>query len=121
MTEPPAYTCPLCGATSHGPDDIANRYCGRCHKFLADALRMRLYVGGQLADEVWLTDLDEAGRVSERHQSIAADADRAGQSWLIEVYDPAKPERAAYVRFGTDKDGMVAPYEVERWPWEETP
>ena len=30
---PPAYTCPRCGAVSYNANDIAQRYCGRCHKF----------------------------------------------------------------------------------------
>lgn len=29
----PSYTCPRCGARSANPNDIANRYCGRCHQF----------------------------------------------------------------------------------------
>lgn len=36
---PTTFTCPLCGAESAHPDDVTNRYCGRCHKFTDDALR----------------------------------------------------------------------------------
>lgn len=28
-----SITCPGCGATSHHPDDIRERYCGRCHQW----------------------------------------------------------------------------------------
>jgi hypothetical protein len=30
---PPSFTCPVCGATSYHPDDIAQGYCGRCHDY----------------------------------------------------------------------------------------
>lgn len=38
MTSPaPAYfVCPACDARSANPDDLANGYCGRCHRFTAD-------------------------------------------------------------------------------------
>lgn len=26
-------TCHTCGSTSHNRNDVANRYCGKCHKF----------------------------------------------------------------------------------------
>jgi hypothetical protein len=29
--EPPGFTCPRCGRTSHHPDDIREGYCGACH------------------------------------------------------------------------------------------
>jgi hypothetical protein len=28
-----AITCPRCGRTSYNPNDIAQRYCGACHRF----------------------------------------------------------------------------------------
>jgi hypothetical protein len=28
-----AYTCPRCGAVSHHPKDVQERYCGACHQF----------------------------------------------------------------------------------------
>lgn len=31
--EPITITCPWCGATSTHPTDIAERYCGRCHRW----------------------------------------------------------------------------------------
>lgn len=30
---PPSYVCPRCGARSFNANDIALRYCGRCHRF----------------------------------------------------------------------------------------
>lgn len=29
----PTFTCPRCSRTSHNPNDVANRYCGACHRF----------------------------------------------------------------------------------------
>jgi ribosomal protein L37E len=31
-----AITCRRCGLTSHNPNDVAQRYCGRCHVFHED-------------------------------------------------------------------------------------
>lgn len=30
----PHLTCPYCLATSWNPEDIENRYCGSCHRFI---------------------------------------------------------------------------------------
>lgn len=38
MPNTPSFTCPICGAVSHHPQDVRNRYCGRCHVFTADEL-----------------------------------------------------------------------------------
>jgi hypothetical protein len=35
-SEPPAFRCPRCGAVSYNPNDIRERYCGRCHVFVDD-------------------------------------------------------------------------------------
>jgi NADH pyrophosphatase NudC (nudix superfamily) len=32
----PFYFCPRCGAKSFNLNDIAERYCGRCHRFEDD-------------------------------------------------------------------------------------
>lgn len=58
-----------------------------------------MFLDGELASERWLTvgpaTLAEAiARVATR--GIAAEA---GHRWLIEIYDPAAPGDAAYVRF----------------------
>jgi ribosomal protein S27AE len=28
---PQTFECPTCGAVSYNPNDIRERYCGRCH------------------------------------------------------------------------------------------
>ena len=30
------FRCPRCGITSHNPNDMCERYCGRCHVFVDD-------------------------------------------------------------------------------------
>ncbi len=30
------FTCPFCGAVSHNPNDVRERYCVRCHVFIGD-------------------------------------------------------------------------------------
>lgn len=42
---PSSFTCPRCGRTSYNPNDIAHRYCGHCHVFVADPERVRLVPG----------------------------------------------------------------------------
>jgi ribosomal protein S27AE len=29
----PSFTCQRCGAKSYNPNDIRERYCGRCHRW----------------------------------------------------------------------------------------
>ena len=116
-TPPSSFTCPRCEITSYSPDDIAAGYCGACHDWTRDSLRIRLYVGGELADELWVSDQANAGRAGPRHMAAALEADRDGKTWMVEVFDPAAPPDSAYMRFGTDAAGMVQPHEVKRWPW----
>ena len=77
-----------------------------------------MWVAGQLLDESWVNvaadpDALAAGDVlSVRHIALTRAADEAGQRWLVEIYDPDKPEAQAYVRFGTDAVGMVDPQVV---------
>jgi ribosomal protein S27AE len=42
-------TCALCGLTSHHPDDVSRRYCGRCHEFLDDLAGLALTIRAELA------------------------------------------------------------------------
>jgi hypothetical protein len=82
-----------------------------------DALRLRFWMGGELRDEVWLDTSDpRAAELAEfcstYHAAQAELADAAGVAWLVEVYNPELPEENAYVRFGTDTDGMVAPIAI---------
>lgn len=31
-----SFTCPDCGYISHNPNDVRERYCGRCHWWTGD-------------------------------------------------------------------------------------
>jgi hypothetical protein len=35
MNGPARYTCPICGRTSHNPNDVREGYCGACHGWTA--------------------------------------------------------------------------------------
>jgi hypothetical protein len=77
-------------------------------------LRLRLWIAGALISEAWIDSLDPRAQdltaeVSEVHSHLAELADAHGVPWLTEVYDPEAPEDQAYIRVGTDKDGMVQP------------
>lgn len=77
-------------------------------------MRFRLWVAGKLVDEAWVDcsnpDAEHhVDNVRDRHQALADRAARADEPWLVEVYDPAKPEGWAYLRFGDDEAGMVDP------------
>lgn len=80
-------------------------------------MRFRVWVSAQLADEAWVDASNpEAEKhiegIRARHHSIVNQAERDGKRWLIEVYDPAKPEGWAYLRFGDDDAGMANPRPV---------
>ena len=84
-------------------------------------LRFRIWVAGRLADEAWLdTTHPDAQAQTEaiqlRQAGIAEAAHEARQPWLAEVYDPAKPDDAAYIRWGTDTEGMHEPVELADAP-----
>jgi hypothetical protein len=36
MADREPFTCPFCGTVSHNPNDVRERYCGRCHVFVID-------------------------------------------------------------------------------------
>jgi len=77
-------------------------------------LRFRVWVAAELVDEAWLdTSNPDSGelfeRIRARHSQLVEQAERAGQLWLVESYDPEKPVHQAFQRVGTDVDGMVAP------------
>jgi hypothetical protein len=114
---PQRYTCPRCGRSTSAADDIANRYCGACHVFAADLMRMRLYIAGKLEAEEWAANGDEAGKIALSHAAACQDAGRRGDRWMIEIHDPDSPPGVGYVRFGTDSAGMVDPFPLKSWPW----
>lgn len=77
-------------------------------------LRLRLFVGGQLADETWIdADAPDANdlitAVMRLHQEAAEAAQAAGTPWMIEAFDPEAPVGSAYVRLGTDSSLMQRP------------
>lgn len=77
-------------------------------------LRFRMWVDGRLVDEMWVdAGNPDAERITDaardRHQAMAARADRDDLVWLVEVFDPGELPERAYVRMGTDRAGMVAP------------
>lgn len=79
-------------------------------------LRFRIWIDATLWLEHWLdTSNPDAEQIVDdmraQHEQIANQADERGSAWLIEVYDPDQPEEHAYVRFGTDRRGMVDPKE----------
>ena len=80
-------------------------------------LRFRVWVERRLVLEQWVDVLvvTAAGQLAmqDEHTRIAMEASAAGKPWLVEVYDPEQAEDHAYLRFGTDRDGMVAPHTVE--------
>jgi hypothetical protein len=78
------------------------------------ALRVRIYVSGQLVRERWLDAADpdalaQATAAGPLDATLCEAAEAVHQPWLVEVYDPAQPEDLAYMRFGTDRAGMVEP------------
>ena len=77
-------------------------------------LRLRVFVDGYMAAEVWIDSSDPDARqvmtaVQHQHQVIVQAAHIAGLPWMLEVYDPELPEGCAYLRVGTDTRGMVVP------------
>lgn len=76
-------------------------------------LRFRIWVDARLMDEVWLDLHDRSAvlrveQVWHRHQQIISRAHADNKPWLIEIYDPDKPEDQA-LRFGTDESGIEPP------------
>jgi hypothetical protein len=75
--------------------------------------RFRVWVGGELVLEEWLYEgvaAHWADHAASRHAALAL-AD--GRPWLIEVYDPSAGEEHGYLRFGTDRRGMVEPMPLD--------
>lgn len=107
----PSFTCPRCGRTSHHPADAAQGYCGACHAWTG-RVRLRLFIGGALADETWAGTDEEIAAAADRHFALSSAAADAGQRWGVEMFCTRVPESEAYARFGTDPDGMVRPVPV---------
>ncbi|MCL2582941.1 MAG: hypothetical protein FWE35_10835 [Streptosporangiales bacterium] len=83
-------------------------------------MRFRVYVAREVVAEEWVTfddddvaEIELAGMtVSERHVGLIEAAVETGKLWLVEVFDPSVPEECAYMRFGTDVDGMTLPFPI---------
>lgn len=76
-------------------------------------LRFRIWVDAHLMNEEWLSLRDRTAmlrveQVWHRHQELISRAEADGRRWLIEIYDPDKPEDQA-LRFGTDAAGITPP------------
>lgn len=65
------FTCPVCGETSHHPDDVRHGYCGRCHAFTRD----------EAARVIRLTRRPAIERLVEGWDQLSADLD----PWLASV------------------------------------
>jgi hypothetical protein len=84
-------------------------------------LRFRVYLGGELADEVWIDAADPGSRdqatmTAIMQADICQRAALDGVPWLLEVFDPGSPAGCAYLRLGTDTDGMTLPVPMEADP-----
>jgi hypothetical protein len=73
---------------------------------VTDGLRFRVFLNGKMALEEWVEDPELAQAASERHAAMALGS---GKPWLVEIFDPDAPTDTAYIRFGSDPGGMVAP------------
>lgn len=84
--QPPGYTCPNCGRTSHNPNDLRERYCGWCH----------LFEGEDADDDVTRFRCTDCGEhVLALGLSVCALPPRCNVcAWLQEFVEPA--EHAEY-------------------------
>lgn len=77
-TDAPSITCPVCGATSHNPNDVREGYCGRCHdwtgpRFTHDCKRCT-FLGRHLEDDLYFCEQDVGGpTVIARHGNAPRD------------------------------------------------
>lgn len=78
-----------------------------------EKLRFRLYLDGEIVIEEWIAvnDQEAIELAPGRHASEAAK--HPEKEWMIEVFDPDAPEDEAYARFGSDKEGMVMPLQID--------
>jgi len=115
------YPCQACGLA---PENAADRRCRGCLSERRDlGVRCRLWVGGRLADERWLSAFGEiaadraAKAIITAQGTIVVHAIAARVPWMLEVWDPALPcEWGVYTqgdpaaRTAADAAGMVADY-----------
>lgn len=78
-------------------------------------LRFRFYDNGKIITEDWLTGVhpDAGPKLARLHRAFTEAAEIAGHVWMIEIYNPDEPDDDdAYLRFGSDKAGMIMPIRV---------
>lgn len=75
-------------------------------------IRCRIWIDGELKNEEWAFAAKDAKRIAEKHFMMSTLAGEMGSKFLVETFLPGVPEDQAYVRFGTDADGMVYPMPV---------
>lgn len=66
---PAGITFKPCGVASYLPGDVANRYCGLCHRFIVEVIHKRFYALRSLLPMITLyntTTLDYPGRYVAR-------------------------------------------------------
>lgn len=81
-------------------------------------IRFRVYVSKELVDETWVDCSapdyqDVAALCRKRHMAIVEESMAANKPHLIEIFDPEQPEGDQYIRYGTDKDMMTLPKEID--------
>lgn len=77
-------------------------------------MRLRLWVDAELVDETWIDcgnpDAEKHfDALMDRYERTTLAVHQMDRPWLIELYDPARPEHEAYTRFGSDTAGMTDP------------
>lgn len=72
-----AIECLLCGTTSHSPDDVNKRYCGRCHLFhdLVTEMRRAVRAGAGHECAEWRTAMHQCALCGGADLTGLADAD----------------------------------------------
>jgi arabinogalactan endo-1,4-beta-galactosidase len=71
--------------------------------------RVRLYVDGRMVDEATTLGEDGLRDIAARHAELAELAEQKGHRYMVEF----EFSDGEHVRFGSDRDGMVEPIEVE--------
>lgn len=102
---PPSFTCPCCGIVSNNRNDIAQRYCGRCHDWTGDpalgARHLARHCPHRPFAPDWTLHPGIALRAVMRHRGIS-EADLADRARL-------GPETVAGILGGTMAvDGFTA-------------
>jgi len=120
---PDVISCPRCGAVSHHPKDIQERYCGRCHQFhdLMDETKILSWrMARELEQHRALELVVDAAAVVElagliqlalRHPGVSAGPRKTAALFLsgVRAYFADCPAVLSVVRRGDDPSEDVAP------------